>query len=128
MTISSSLNAGVAGLTANATRLATISDNIANSATYGYKRADSEFSPMVLDSGAGTIQPVCVSPPSARSINRARFVDIECHRPLQCGGAASFQLQMQARWSQKQRQQYCPLPRRAPSKPTQRGASFRTQA
>ena len=54
MTISSSLNAGVAGLTANATRLATISDNIANSATYGYKRADSSFHSMVLDSGAGT--------------------------------------------------------------------------
>ena len=54
MTISSSLNAGVAGLTANATRLATISDNIANSATYGYKRADSTFHSMVLDSGAGT--------------------------------------------------------------------------
>ena len=30
MTISSSLNAGVAGLAANAARLATISDNIAN--------------------------------------------------------------------------------------------------
>jgi flagellar hook protein FlgE len=35
MTISSSLNAGVAGLNANATRLATISDNIANSGMYG---------------------------------------------------------------------------------------------
>ena len=34
MTISSSLSAGVAGLNANATRLATISDNIANSGTY----------------------------------------------------------------------------------------------
>lgn len=43
MTISSSLNAGVAGLTANANRLASISDNIANSATYGYKRAETDF-------------------------------------------------------------------------------------
>ena len=32
------LAAGVAGLNANATRLATIADNIANSGTYGYKR------------------------------------------------------------------------------------------
>eukprot|EP00581_Thalassiosira_minuscula_P026371 CAMPEP_0184428834 /NCGR_PEP_ID=MMETSP0738-20130409/220108_1 /TAXON_ID=385413 /ORGANISM="Thalassiosira miniscula, Strain CCMP1093" /LENGTH=40 /DNA_ID= /DNA_START= /DNA_END= /DNA_ORIENTATION= len=40
MSISSSLNAGVAGLNANATRLATISDNIANSATYGYRRVE----------------------------------------------------------------------------------------
>ena len=35
MTISSSLNAGVAGLSANASRLSTISDNIANSNTFG---------------------------------------------------------------------------------------------
>ncbi len=51
MTISSSLNAGVAGLNANATKLATISDNIANSSTYGYRRADADFSAMVLQSG-----------------------------------------------------------------------------
>ncbi|WP_298915603.1 flagellar hook protein FlgE [uncultured Algimonas sp.] len=49
MTISSSLNAGVMGLNVNATRLATISDNIANSATYGYKRADVEFSSLVVN-------------------------------------------------------------------------------
>ncbi|MEF3047932.1 flagellar hook protein FlgE [Pseudotabrizicola sp. L79] len=56
MTISSSLNAGVAGLNANATRLATISDNIANSSTYGYKRASAEFESMVISDsrGAGT--------------------------------------------------------------------------
>ena len=56
MTISSALNAGVAGLSANATRLATISDNIANSGTYGYKRAHAEFSSMVITNarGAGT--------------------------------------------------------------------------
>ncbi|SMX23081.1 flagellar hook protein FlgE [Boseongicola aestuarii] len=54
MTISSSLNAGVAGLAANASRLATIADNIANSATYGYKRAEAEFSSLVIESGQGT--------------------------------------------------------------------------
>lgn len=53
MTISSSLNAGVAGLNANATRLATIADNIANSGTYGYKRADADFHSMVIDGNAG---------------------------------------------------------------------------
>ncbi|MGY6547554.1 MAG: flagellar hook protein FlgE [Roseinatronobacter sp.] len=52
MTISSSLNAGIAGLRANATRLATISDNIANSATYGYRRAQTSFHSMVVGSGA----------------------------------------------------------------------------
>ncbi|MEL7027009.1 MAG: flagellar hook-basal body complex protein [Pseudomonadota bacterium] len=54
MTISSSLNAGVAGLAANASRLATISDNIANSATFGYKRAEADFNSLVIESGAGT--------------------------------------------------------------------------
>ncbi len=54
MTISSSLNAGVAGLQANATRLATISDNIANSSTYGYKRVDADFHSLVISSQGGT--------------------------------------------------------------------------
>jgi len=54
MTISSSLNAGVAGLAANATRLATISDNIANSGTYGYKRAEADFESLVINNNPGS--------------------------------------------------------------------------
>ncbi|MCB2109624.1 MAG: flagellar hook-basal body complex protein [Defluviimonas sp.] len=56
MSISSSLSAGVAGLSANATRLATISDNIANSGTYGYKRVSTDFESFVINQarGAGT--------------------------------------------------------------------------
>ncbi|MEO3413205.1 flagellar hook-basal body complex protein [Roseovarius sp. CAU 1744] len=53
MTISSSLNAGVAGLGANATRLAAISDNISNSATYGYKRVEADFQSLVISSNGG---------------------------------------------------------------------------
>ena len=53
MSISSSLNAGVAGLAANSTRLATISDNIANSGTYGYKRVDTKFESMVINQARG---------------------------------------------------------------------------
>lgn len=48
MGISSSLNAGVSGLNANANKLATISDNIANSQTNGYKRADVDFSSLAV--------------------------------------------------------------------------------
>ncbi|MEM1274921.1 MAG: flagellar hook-basal body complex protein [Pseudomonadota bacterium] len=48
MTLSSSLNAGVAGLTVNSSKLGTISDNIANSQTSGYKRADTAFSSLVI--------------------------------------------------------------------------------
>ncbi len=54
MTISSSLNAGVAGLASNASRLATISDNIANSGTYGYKRVETDFQSMVTSSTGGS--------------------------------------------------------------------------
>ncbi|PZO67681.1 MAG: flagellar biosynthesis protein FlgE [Paracoccus denitrificans] len=53
MTISSSLNAGVAGLAANATRLAGIADNIANSGTYGYKRVNTDFEGMVINQARG---------------------------------------------------------------------------
>lgn len=56
MTISSSLSAGVSGLNAHATKLATISDNIANSSTFGYKRATTDFQSHVIGghAGAGT--------------------------------------------------------------------------
>ncbi len=54
MTLSSSMNAGVAGLAANATRLGSISDNIANSGTFGYKRVETDFHAMVVGSGKGT--------------------------------------------------------------------------
>ena len=47
MSLSSGLNAGVAGLGVNATRLAVISDNIANSNTNGYRRSDVDFSSLV---------------------------------------------------------------------------------
>lgn len=53
MTISSSLNAGVAALSANASRLATISDNLANSSTFGYKRVQTDFHSVVNASSGG---------------------------------------------------------------------------
>ncbi|MCQ0969148.1 flagellar hook-basal body complex protein (plasmid) [Paracoccus sp. TK19116] len=49
MSMSTALSAGVSGLTANATKLASISDNIANSGTYGYKRVETGFDAMVLN-------------------------------------------------------------------------------
>jgi len=53
MTISSSLAAGVSGLNSNATRLATIADNIANSSTYGYKRSEADFNSLVIKGNKG---------------------------------------------------------------------------
>lgn len=69
MTISSSLNAGVAGLNANATRLATISDNISNSSTYGYKRASTDFHSMVISSQGATYSAGGVRTTSQRLID-----------------------------------------------------------
>jgi flagellar hook protein FlgE len=54
MSLSSSMNASVAGLSSNATQLASISDNIANSSTYGYKRVETDFHAMVIGSSAST--------------------------------------------------------------------------
>ena len=81
MGISSSLNAGVSGLNANANKLATISDNIANSQTYGYKRADVDFSSLTVSdtrrrtpsaAGAGSPPAGCGPTRSGTSRPRAR--------------------------------------------------------
>ena len=49
--MSTALIAGVSGLSANAARLASISDNIANSGTHGYKRVETDFDSLVLNQG-----------------------------------------------------------------------------
>ncbi|MEO9683533.1 MAG: flagellar hook-basal body complex protein [Tateyamaria sp.] len=71
MTISSSLNAGVAGLQANATRLAAISDNIANSSTFGYKRVQTDFHSMVISSDGGTYSAGGVRATTSRLIDQS---------------------------------------------------------
>lgn len=49
MSIFSALQAGVSGLNGQGQRLGTISDNIANATTTGYKRSDVEFSTLVIN-------------------------------------------------------------------------------
>ena len=71
MTISSSLNAGVSGLSANASRLSTIADNIANSGTNGYKRAETEFHAMVISNHTGNYSAGGVRVSSQRMIDQA---------------------------------------------------------
>ncbi|WP_420585376.1 flagellar hook protein FlgE [Ruegeria sp.] len=70
MTISSSLNAGVASLKANANRLATISDNIANSSTFGYKRVETDFHSMVTTGQGGSYSAGGVRTTSQRMIDQ----------------------------------------------------------
>src|SRR5690606_5140171 len=54
MSINSALLAGVSGLTANSAALASISQNIANVNTVGYKRTASEFATVVNSQTSGT--------------------------------------------------------------------------
>lgn len=54
MSIGSALQAGVNGLRAQATKLATISDNIANSSTVGYRRSTVDFSSLVVGDTSDT--------------------------------------------------------------------------
>ena len=47
------MSTGVSGMAAQSNKLSTVSDNIANVNTTGYKRASTEFSSLILKSGAG---------------------------------------------------------------------------
>lgn len=71
MTISSSLNASVAGLAANSSRLSSISDNIANSSTYGYKRVETDFHSMVTGQSGGRYTAGGVRSSSQRMIGQS---------------------------------------------------------
>jgi flagellar hook protein FlgE len=68
MGLSSSLNAGVAGLAVNGVKLAAISDNIANSQTNGYKRVDAEFADLVVQQQSGAY--------SAGGVRAATYRDV----------------------------------------------------
>jgi flagellar hook protein FlgE len=54
MSIFGTMKTAVSGMNAQANRLSTVGDNIANSSTIGYKRASTAFSSMVLPSTAGS--------------------------------------------------------------------------
>jgi flagellar hook protein FlgE len=87
MTISSSLNSGVAGLTVNASRLATISDNIANSGTYGYKRVVADFHSMVIMQSDGSYSAGGVRASTSRFIDqRGTLVNTDNPTDLAIGG------------------------------------------
>ena len=47
------MSTGVSGMAAQSNKLSTVSDNIANVNTTGYKRASTEFSSLILKSGSG---------------------------------------------------------------------------
>lgn len=54
MSLYGMMRTGVSGMSAQANRLSTVADNIANSSTTGYKRSSTEFSSMVVPGTAGS--------------------------------------------------------------------------
>jgi flagellar hook protein FlgE len=87
MTISSSLNSGVAGLNTNASRLATIADNIANSGTYGYKRVVADFHSLVIMQSDSSYSAGGVRASTARMIDqRGTLVSTSNPTDLAIGG------------------------------------------
>ena len=54
MSLYGMMRTGVSGMNAQANRLGTVADNIANSSTTGYKRARAEFGTLVLPSAGGS--------------------------------------------------------------------------
>lgn len=57
MSISGMMRTSASGMAAQSSRLGTVSDNIANASTHGYKRAFTAFSTVVLESGTGSYVP-----------------------------------------------------------------------
>ncbi len=53
MSLYGMMRTGVSGMNAQANRLSTVADNIANSSTTGYKRASTQFASLVLPSSGG---------------------------------------------------------------------------
>ncbi|MCO6187108.1 flagellar hook protein FlgE [Rhizobium sp. L1K21] len=53
MSLFGMMRTGTAGMNAQASRLSTVADNIANASTTGYKRASTEFSSLILPSVGG---------------------------------------------------------------------------
>ncbi len=73
MSINGAMMAGVSGLTANAAALSTISQNIANVNTVGYKRASTEFATVVNAQTAGVNYSAGGVQPATSSARRASF-------------------------------------------------------
>lgn len=56
MSLYGMLRTSVSGMTAQSNLLGTVSDNIANAGTTGYKRADTQFSSLLLETGGTEYQ------------------------------------------------------------------------
>lgn len=70
MSLYGMMRTSVSGMSALAGRLATVADNIANTSTFGYKRASLEFETQVLDNRAGGYNSGSVSTAVRREVSQ----------------------------------------------------------
>jgi flagellar hook protein FlgE len=70
MSINGVFRTSVSGMNAQANRLSTVSENIANSSTNGYKRNSTEFASLVLAQGGGEYNPGSVKTEVRQSISQ----------------------------------------------------------
>ena len=71
MSLSGMMRTGASGMNAQASRLGTVADNIANSNTTGYKKASTQFSSLILPAGGGAYNSGGVIPQTRYSISEA---------------------------------------------------------
>ncbi|MFN7009986.1 MAG: flagellar hook-basal body complex protein [Allorhizobium sp.] len=69
MSLYGTMRTGVSGMNAQANRLSTVADNIANSSTVGYKKSSAQFSSMILPSSNGSYNSGGVNSTIRYSIN-----------------------------------------------------------
>lgn len=70
MSLFGSMKTAVSGMNAQANRLGTVGDNIANSSTAGYKKANASFSSLVLQANSGSYNSGGVSTKTGYSISQ----------------------------------------------------------
>lgn len=70
MSLYGMMRTSASGMAAQANRLGTVADNIANSSTTGYKRASAEFSSFVLETAGTEYQPGSVETTTRRAISK----------------------------------------------------------
>ena len=71
MSLNDTISTALSGLNADTARLASISSNVANSSTVGYKASETDFESMVLGNGSGGAAPAGVTSVTQNDVTTA---------------------------------------------------------
>lgn len=95
MSLLGSLNAAVAGMNAQSTALSSISDNVANSQTVGYKATNTNFKDYVTVATATSLSPgAVVATPEYTNSVQGTITQVSNATSLAVSGSGFFQVQM----------------------------------